>query len=1486
MNFKATTIVPGGRYKYGEYLASGNLTSKVTSTIYGGNNTTSDIGSGSSGGGDTNTGGDTGTDSEVNNWKLYLSKTTSPFDGAAVAQVAQTDATSLVGLLGSQLMETYVGDITGTHTYNTATSEYNPALPANYGITGIPETGMVIVVTNNGDTGTTISITVDNTIPATAYTGTLQIPCAVSVYEMQDLEDSIMDWEKAYQNGKAVQLVLEYTWSISQNNGGSTADAYRLDLTNENASINCDISGNILTGATRPTCTAKMWYGDEAVTGVTYALSYPSSQHVSGVSINSTTGVITFNAGSATTPFSFDGTPLEITVLATKESTTWRKVMTISKAYPGADGTPATSYWLNLSADEVKVSSAGTYSPTSITATAMMQVGQDDPTAATGCTIYYGIDVPTPGTTYTAPVPTTSATSNLCFSLKKGNTIVDGIETVPVMFDGQNGQPGARGESVYRLAITNENASINCDSSGNILAGAVRPTCTAKLWYGSEPVSNATFGIWSANCSYTGVTINSSTGVITFNSGTSYSPFNFNTGYSSFELTVTAKTANVLRGTAVMTVSRSVAGQDGSAGRGITGVTEYYAINDNSAQTPTIWSTTLVNPTSSNPYLWNYEEIGYTSGQPTTTTPVVIATYTVNGRGISSITEYYAINNDTTSAPTSWSTSMVVPTTASPYLWNYELITYTEGSTARTNPVIIGIRGTNGDNGRSITGVTEYYAINNDTGTTPTSWSTSITNPTSSNPYLWNYEEIGFSTGSPTATTPVIIAYYTQDGKGISSITEYYAINNDTATVPTSWSTSMQVPTTGSPYLWNYELITYTDGSTARTDAVIIGICGQNGTNGRGITSVTEYYLANNDSGNTPSTSSTDWTTTIQALSSGSPYLWNFEKIDYTSGSPSITTPVIIAYYTEDGRGISSITEYYLTNNNSASTPSTSSTAWKTTLQVPTTASPYLWNYELVTYTDNTSSATTPVIIGVHGHNGTNGNDAVSYWIVMSATECKVTTAGTATPSAVTATAWKQVGENAPTAATEAKIYYGYNTTTPTGGGSNSVTINNIDTSADYITFLLKVDNVQRDMQTFLILKDGVQGRQGAAVRGPVNWYTAMEETDRRWCNGELTDNTHPEDGRWIDIIRKDNVYYYCTTSYTEAGADWSAVTSNWTSADTEFDFIATKLLLAQNAAIDFLTGNEIYLHDTAGTITAGAAGGSGISFWAGNATPGLSPFRVGYDGSLVASNANITGAISATSGTFAGYIQLPYEFISDLTPDEKLSASTVGVKYLSQTIWKGNLAEAPSGTAVTTSWCYYNTTNNRYYYYQSGYGWVLMTDCYSPRGYMADNRAYLIADGYSGSYGMGDGGMLVLPEPSAALNGFTYRIIAVPNIATRVSGLNPAISVMTANQTNSFIIYAYSNYMGSAKRLSFYGGNILLSCIKAHGANNSVTYLWALLECTGGVDTYNGTSELNYEMSYVPVDCTSKNGFINTVAHISKDNLATKDKDTIYFNS
>lgn len=146
--------------------------------------------------------------------------------------------------------------------------------------------------------------------------------------------------------------------------------------------------------------------------------------------------------------------------------------------------------------------------------------------------------------------------------------------------------------------------------------------------------------------------------------------------------------------------------KDGSSGRGIVSVTEYYARSSSGTTAPTSWSTSVPTVTATYPYLWNYERVVYTDGTHTDTTPAVLGHYGkdgtngTNGRGISGVTEYYAKNNSTTTAPTSWSTSIPTIDASNPYLWNYERITYTDNTYTDTTPVIIGHYGKDGTNGR------------------------------------------------------------------------------------------------------------------------------------------------------------------------------------------------------------------------------------------------------------------------------------------------------------------------------------------------------------------------------------------------------------------------------------------------------------------------------------------------------------------------------------------------------------------------------------------------------------------------------------------------------------------------------------------------------------------------------------------------------------------------------------------------------------------
>lgn len=149
-------------------------------------------------------------------------------------------------------------------------------------------------------------------------------------------------------------------------------------------------------------------------------------------------------------------------------------------------------------------------------------------------------------------------------------------------------------------------------------------------------------------------------------------------------------------------------------------------------------------------------------------------------------------------------------------------------------------------------------------------------------------------------------------GVGINSITEYYAVSSSNTTAPTSWSTTVQNMTSTNKYLWNYEVIKYTNNTTKETAKRVIGAygdkgaTGSTGATGNGISNITNYYLASSSSSGV-TTSTSGWTTSVQSVSSSKKYLWNYEVVTYTNGSTNTTTPCIIGAYGDTGDGAKTV---------------------------------------------------------------------------------------------------------------------------------------------------------------------------------------------------------------------------------------------------------------------------------------------------------------------------------------------------------------------------------------------------------------------------------------------------------------------------------------------------------------------------------------------------------------------------------------------------
>lgn len=201
------------------------------------------------------------------------------------------------------------------------------------------------------------------------------------------------------------------------------------------------------------------------------------------------------------------------------------------------------------------------------------------------------------------------------------------------------------------------------------------------------------------------------------------------------------------------------------------------------------------------------------------------------------------------------------------------------------------------ENGISVSAEQELYALGASATTAPADgdFDDEVKTPTAALPYLWNYERVTYSNGVTINRPKHLVAMYGATGStgvGVSGITEYYA-DSATADAPadSAFTTSAIVPSAQRRYLWNYELITYTDGTTERTPKHIIGVYGDPGAagaDGLSITNIAEQYNLSTSAQAPDGT----WSDAQPEWSAGH-YIWTRSVLTWSDGTSSTTTPVL-----------------------------------------------------------------------------------------------------------------------------------------------------------------------------------------------------------------------------------------------------------------------------------------------------------------------------------------------------------------------------------------------------------------------------------------------------------------------------------------------------------------------------------------------------------------------------------------------------------------
>lgn len=632
-------------------------------------------------------------------------------------------------------------------------------------------------------------------------------------------------------------------------------------------------------------------------------------------------------------------------------------------------------------------------------------------------------------------------------------------------------------------------------------------------------------------------------------------------------------------------------GEDGASGKGVKSIVEqYYLSTSQTSQTGGSWSTTP--PTwEKGKYIWTRSVITYTDDSTTTTDPIsVTGGAGENGIGVKSVDVFYYLSSSSseliggewsTNAPT-WVNGM--------YMWSKTKTTYTDGTFVESKPVCItgsqGIPGKDGVDGKTSYFHIKYSPVENPTASqmtdTPNKYIgtyVDFVQASSNDPskYTWalfkgddgipgtngengqtSYLHIKYSDDGKTFTanngeTPgvymgvyvdfiqadsSVFSDYTwskikgedgqdgqdgKDGKGVRIVDVlYYLSTSSSSLVGGSWLTTPPAWVNGK-YMWSKTKVTYTDNTTSETSPVCItgskgsdGTNGSDGEDGRGISSIIEQYYLSTSSNSLVGGS---WSTTPPAWENGK-YIWTRSVITYTDSTSTTTNPICSTGSTgETGIGVKSVAEqYYLST--SYSTPTGGS--WQTSVPAWQDGK-YIWTRVVITYTNNTYTETDPVC--VTGGKGPSGNDGVG----ISAVDV---------------------------------LFYLSTSSSSLEGGSWSTTSPKWE-DGKYLWTKTKVTytngSTWESDPACITGSQGKTGLPGAMLRPRGVWKANTE-----YYNNET----------FIDTVIYDGQNKLCKITHTSTS---SFDSTKWEEF-SEFENIATNVLLAQNATIDVLGSSGIFV--------------------------------------------------------------------------------------------------------------------------------------------------------------------------------------------------------------------------------------------------------------------------------------------------------------------
>ena len=182
----------------------------------------------------------------------------------------------------------------------------------------------------------------------------------------------------------------------------------------------------------------------------------------------------------------------------------------------------------------------------------------------------------------------------------------------------------------------------------------------------------------------------------------------------------------------------------------------------------------------------------------------------------------------------------------------------------------------------------------------------------------------------------------------------------------------------------------------------------------------------------------------------------------------------------------------------------------------------------------------------------------------------------------------------------------------------------------------------------------------------------------------------------YVDVVCVNGKWYQCTKTYDSATSSPSLTDGHWTEM-SNYKSIATHLLLAENATINMLGSNQINLYNLSSGDMFGSfrvvSDDNEYALWLGAVSGANAPFSVTRGGRAKITNADVTGKITATSGSIAGFAINNYS-IGSIGQAAGMRLSNEYLQFMDQAYVHGEGYFVTCGNCMKTGLRIHSTTS------------------------------------------------------------------------------------------------------------------------------------------------------------------------------------------------